>query len=152
TSNWRSAMNPSPEGRLYDISRPLSATTACWPGDVPFAFRLGWCIRDGASVNVGSVETTVHTGTHCDAPFHYNDDGPTVERLPLAGNRPVLPLRAVRPASDDRRCRRFPAAGLAPPLHGEQRRQRVGHLDDGSAKYRMARKCGSCSGKVERSV
>ena len=74
-------MPPSPE--LIDISRPLAATTACWPGDVPFSFRLGWKIADGASVNVGAVETSVHTATHCDAPFHYDDRGATVDRLPL---------------------------------------------------------------------
>jgi arylformamidase len=76
-------MPSSPESRLYDLSRPLTATTACWPGDVPFSFRLGWRIRDGASVNVGALETSVHTATHCDAPYHYDDAGPTVDRLPL---------------------------------------------------------------------
>jgi arylformamidase len=75
-------MPPSPEPRLYDLSRPLTAATACWPGDVPFTFRLGWKIRDGASVNVGAVETSVHTATHCDAPYHYDDAGATVDRLP----------------------------------------------------------------------
>jgi arylformamidase len=74
-------MTPSPE--LIDISRPMTATTACWPGDVPFAFRLGWKIADGASVNVGAIETSVHTATHCDAPFHYDDAGATVDRIPL---------------------------------------------------------------------
>jgi len=76
-------MLSSPESRLYDLSRPLTATTACWPGDVPFSFRLGWRIRDGASVNVGAVDTSVHTATHCDAPYHYDDAGATVDRLPL---------------------------------------------------------------------
>jgi arylformamidase len=75
-------MTPSLEPRLYDITRPLAASTACWPGDVPFSFRLGWRIRDGASVNVGAVEMSVHAGTHCDAPYHYDDAGPTVELLP----------------------------------------------------------------------
>ena len=74
-------MTPSPE--LIDISRPLTAGTACWPGDVPFAYRLGWKIADGASVNVGAIETSVHTATHCDAPFHYDDRGATVDQLPL---------------------------------------------------------------------
>jgi arylformamidase len=76
-------MTPSPESRLYDLSRPLAAAAACWPGDVPFSFRLGWKIRDGASVNVGAIETSVHTATHCDAPYHYDDTGPAVDRLPL---------------------------------------------------------------------
>jgi arylformamidase len=68
---------------IYDISRPLTAHTACWPGDVPFSFRFSSKIRDGASVNVGAVESSVHNGTHCDAPFHYDDAGLTVERLPV---------------------------------------------------------------------
>jgi arylformamidase len=76
-------MPSSPERRLYDLSRPLTATTACWPGDVPFSFRLGWRIRDGATVNVGAIETSVHTATHCDAPFHYDNAGPTMDRLPI---------------------------------------------------------------------
>jgi arylformamidase len=74
-------MTPSPE--QIDISRPLAASTACWPGDVPFAYRLGWKIADGASVNVGAIEASVHTATHCDAPFHYDAAGPTVDRIPL---------------------------------------------------------------------
>jgi arylformamidase len=68
---------------LIDISRPLVAGTACWPGDVPFAFRLGWTIAAGASVNVGAIESSVHTATHCDAPFHFDDAGATADRLPL---------------------------------------------------------------------
>jgi arylformamidase len=74
-------MAPSPE--WLDVSRPLDPGTACWPGDVPFSFRLGWAIATGASVNVGAVATSVHTATHCDAPFHYVDAGLTVDRLPL---------------------------------------------------------------------
>ena len=74
-------MAPSPE--WLDISRPLAAGTACWPGDVPCTFRLGWSIAAGESVNVGAVETSVHTATHCDAPFHFDNAGATVDRLPL---------------------------------------------------------------------
>jgi arylformamidase len=68
---------------IYDISRPLAASTPCWPGDVPFSFRLSCRIPDGASVNVGAIETSVHNGTHCDAPFHYDDAGLTIERVPI---------------------------------------------------------------------
>jgi arylformamidase len=72
--------------------------TACWPGDVPFAFHLGWRIRDGASVNVGAVETSVHTATHCDAPYHYDDAGPTVDRMPpetFVGPTRVVDVRGL---------------------------------------------------------
>src|SRR5213080_3057777 len=83
---------------LIDISRPLAVDTACWPGDVPFTFRLGATIAGGASVNVGSVQTSVHTATHCDAPFHYDNAGPTVDRIPpetFLGPCRVVDVRGV---------------------------------------------------------
>jgi arylformamidase len=69
--------------RLYDISIPLRPGLACWPGDVPYQFRWTWRKQDGATVNVGQVALSVHTGTHADAPFHFRDDGATAEALPL---------------------------------------------------------------------
>jgi arylformamidase len=77
-------MTSSPESPWIDISRPLAPGTACWPGDVPYQFTLGWKMADGASVNVGAITTSVHTATHCDAPFHYQRDGMTVDQIPLS--------------------------------------------------------------------
>jgi arylformamidase len=48
---------------------------------------------EGASVNVGCVSLSVHTGTHTDAPYHFTDDGKTVEALDLAAY--VGPARVV---------------------------------------------------------
>lgn len=76
-------MPSSPDPPWIDISRPLSPQTACWPGDVPYSFSLGWKMSDGASVNVGSITTSVHTATHCDAPFHFDASGVTVDHIPL---------------------------------------------------------------------
>ncbi|MSR55239.1 MAG: arylformamidase [Gemmataceae bacterium] len=74
-------MPSSPE--IIDISRPLQNSTACWPGDEPFSFRLSWKMADGSTVNVGAIQASVHTATHCDSPFHYDDQGPKIEQLPL---------------------------------------------------------------------
>ncbi len=90
-------MPPSPE--FIDVSRPLVAGTACWPGDVPFAFRLGWTIASGASVNVGAIETSVHTVTHCDAPYHFDNAGAGVDELSLEtfiGPARVVDVRGCR--------------------------------------------------------
>ncbi|MBI1321942.1 arylformamidase [bacterium] len=64
-----------------DISRTLSAAIACWPGDVAYRFDLGVKISEGASCNVGSILTSVHTGTHVDSPFHFDPAGATIEAL-----------------------------------------------------------------------
>ncbi|WP_332649302.1 cyclase family protein [Lysinibacillus sp. 54212] len=63
-----------------DISQPLRSTTAVWPGDAPFSYRLVATLEaDGA--NVGEMTASMHIGTHVDAPFHYKEDGVTIDRL-----------------------------------------------------------------------
>ena len=69
---------------LYDISRPLHTTTAPWPGDTAFEYRLTWRMDAGASVNVGAITMGTHNGTHADAPFHYLSDGECIDALDLS--------------------------------------------------------------------
>lgn len=60
---------------LYDISQSLSDRIAVWPGDQKFRHRWSMRIQDGDSCNVSAVTMSVHTGTHLDAPFHFDDRG-----------------------------------------------------------------------------
>ena len=76
-------MKASAGGRIIDISTPLTNTLAGWPGDTPYRFDLAWTRAGGSSVNVGRIESSLHTGTHADAPFHFDDAGPTMDQLPL---------------------------------------------------------------------
>lgn len=69
--------------KLYDISRPLEPGVWTWPGDRPFAPTRSWKKEAGASVNVGHLAMSLHTGTHFDAPFHYMEGGATCETIPL---------------------------------------------------------------------
>lgn len=68
---------------LRDISIPLSASTREWPGDTPFS--CGWTMRiaDGESVNLGTITTSFHVGTHADAPLHVHEGWPASEALAL---------------------------------------------------------------------
>lgn len=68
--------------RIIDITHPHSSALAPWPGDIRFQHRLAERIRDGAAVNAGVLTTAIHSGTHMDAPFHYNEAGATIDRLP----------------------------------------------------------------------
>lgn len=54
-----------------------------WPGDTPFQYEVSWSKADSGSVNVGSLSMSTHTGTHVDAPFHFDDDGKRIIELDL---------------------------------------------------------------------
>jgi len=72
-----------PMPRLIDLTRPLSPATPPWPGDASVRFSFNARIRDGASCNVGQLSLSVHNGTHADAPYHFADDGMTIDQVPL---------------------------------------------------------------------
>ena len=55
---------------LYDISRTLTPDIAVWPGDVRFATDQRLALDRGQAVNLHSITTTLHVGTHADAPWH----------------------------------------------------------------------------------
>lgn len=58
-----------------DVTRALRPGHPNWPGDVPFEWAITARIVDGASVNLSAIRTSVHAGTHVDAPWHYVDAG-----------------------------------------------------------------------------
>jgi kynurenine formamidase len=68
--------------RVVDLSIPIDGTTPFYPGDPePRVCAATTIARDG--FNVSRLELGSHTGTHCDAPFHFLEDGPTLDQLPL---------------------------------------------------------------------
>jgi len=69
--------------KIIDITHPLSSSLAPWPGDTPFDFSFVARIREGASCNVGMLTCSIHTGTHVDAPYHYDETGRKADELPL---------------------------------------------------------------------
>jgi len=82
--------------RIWDISRTLSNELAEWPGDEPFHFQLTKTIAEGQSVNLGTIEMSVHSGTHADARFHFDTNGKSIEKAPLEiylGRAVVVDLR-----------------------------------------------------------
>ena len=68
--------------KIIDITHPHSDRLAPWPGDTPFNFQFVARLRDGASCNVGKLTCSIHSGTHLDAPYHYNESGATIDALP----------------------------------------------------------------------
>lgn len=68
---------------MIDISRPLQTGVPTWPGDTPFSYEVSWTKEQSGSVNVGKLTMSIHTGTHIDAPFHFDNEGRKVMDLDL---------------------------------------------------------------------
>ena len=66
-----------------DISQPLTNSIAHWPGDTPFSYETAFTKEQTGSVNIGRITTSLHTGTHVDAPFHFNDKGEKILDLDI---------------------------------------------------------------------
>jgi arylformamidase len=69
--------------KILDISVPVSQGLPVWPGDPRIVLERSQSISDGNESNDSRIACSVHSGTHVDAPKHYVDDGPPVEKLPL---------------------------------------------------------------------
>lgn len=76
-----------------DISQPLNAKLAHWPGDTPFSYELSYTKEQTGSVNIGRITTSLHSGTHVDAPFHFDQDGAKI--LDLDINVFIGPCRII---------------------------------------------------------
>ena len=90
--------------RIHDISQPLGTHTATWPGDR--RVDLEWTLRmdRGDSVNVASLATSVHAGTHADGFLHVIRDGATAAQMPLdayIGRCVVVDVAGAREISID---------------------------------------------------
>ncbi|ENQ3105169.1 Kynurenine formamidase [Bacillus sp. 491mf] len=81
------------ENKWIDISQPLNNDIATWPGDTPFSYEVSWTKEQSGSVNVGKISMSIHTGTHIDAPFHFDNDGKKVSDLDI--NVYVGPARII---------------------------------------------------------
>lgn len=69
---------------LHDLSPPLSAALAVWPGDVPFSREITSSTQEGGSYDASAIRTTLHVGSHVDAPRHYLPGGASVDEMVLS--------------------------------------------------------------------
>ncbi len=54
-----------------------------WPNDPGVSLELTSSIARGDDANVTRLDMGVHTGTHIDAPFHFDPNGKTIDKLSL---------------------------------------------------------------------
>ena len=85
---------------LIDISPPLRAGMAVFPGDAAFRVAQTFTIGPGCPVNVGSLAMSTHCGAHADAPLHYDANGASIDALDLGdfiGSARVIDARGQGP-------------------------------------------------------
>lgn len=68
--------------RVVDLSHPVTSETQVYPGDpVPHLEQHSTIDRDG--FNLMTVSMGSQSGTHVDAPFHFDEDGIKIDEIPL---------------------------------------------------------------------
>ena len=89
--------------RIHDLSQPIFTNCPQYPDENPrpAQIRLFYMLAV-QGVNKEIVEISTHTGTHCDAPYHFFDGGETIDRVPLdtyVGPATILDLRGKTPGA-----------------------------------------------------
>ena len=68
--------------RIHDISQEVFSCKV-FPGDPAPERKVMLRIPDGAVCNLTSFQMCAHNGTHVDAPYHFLQDGKTIDRVAL---------------------------------------------------------------------
>lgn len=86
--------------KIYDVTVPLSKELVVYPGDPQVRIERKSIInKNDSKYNVSRIAFGSHTGTHIDPPFHFIEDGITVDNLPLEmliGRARVVEVTAPR--------------------------------------------------------
>lgn len=70
-------------GDLIDVSPLASPAIGVWPGDTHMSREVLATLQGGATVDLSTLRSTVHLGTHTDAWSHTVDGAPTIDAMPL---------------------------------------------------------------------
>jgi kynurenine formamidase len=72
-------------GTLVDLSHPYDEQTIFWPTEKGFVLEKEFDGRTekGYYYRANKLSTPEHGGTHIDAPAHFNEQGETVDAIPL---------------------------------------------------------------------
>ncbi len=87
---------------LYDISREILSAPG-YEGDPKPAVRRLKQIEDGAMYNLSAISMCNHTGTHIDAPLHFDEEGKDIESMrlsPFYGKCTVVTIEGILTGED----------------------------------------------------
>lgn len=87
---------------LYDISKD-ALTAKVYPGDPTPKVEILQSIENEDDCNLSKIEMCTHTGTHIDAPSHFDNFGNTIDKLRLAtfyGKCTVISIEGIITGED----------------------------------------------------
>jgi arylformamidase len=85
--------------KYFDISPPLTESTAVFPGDQPLRRRVQMSFSKGNHLELSDITTTLHLGAHADSPGHYSSGGSGIgERdiKPYLGRAQLVKVNVAR--------------------------------------------------------
>lgn len=88
--------------KIYDISQEVFSSVV-FPGDPAPKREILASVQAGDVCNLTAFSMCAHNGTHIDAPYHFLNDGKTVEALPLSktvGEAYVVHFNGIVSAKD----------------------------------------------------
>ncbi len=68
---------------LYDISKN-TLTAKPYAGDRDTEFKFVKSMKNGDRYNLSEIAMSPHTGTHIDAPFHFDEEGAAIDDLRIS--------------------------------------------------------------------
>ena len=83
---------------IIDITVPLAVDLPVFPGDPPVRVEPLTMLKRGDAANVATLAICTHSGTHLDAPRHYDDSGTSIDQISLSllmGEAVVADFRGV---------------------------------------------------------
>jgi len=88
--------------RFLVLSHPLRPDAPVWPGNPPAAaVELVDSMARGDPDNAAALHLFAHSGTHVDAPWHFNPDGRAAWQLPIEAFVFEAPCLVEIPAGED---------------------------------------------------
>lgn len=68
--------------KVYDITKELLSCEV-YKGDKEPVLQSVMKIENGEGYNLSNLEMCLHNGTHMDAPYHFIEEGKTIDEIPL---------------------------------------------------------------------
>jgi arylformamidase len=71
------------ERPVIDITPAITPDIAVWPGDTPVSRETLCDLKNGATITLSALRTTVHLGAHADGANHYGVHGASIDAMPI---------------------------------------------------------------------